>query len=111
MKAVIGIEEVRLYDTDPQATAKTARNLAGSRLRVTSCATAEEAIEGAHIIPTCTADKAYATILTENMVGAGIHINATGGDCPGKTELHPDILARSRHFVELDPQTAPQAET
>src|SRR3546814_8023250 len=36
MKAVIGIEEVRLYDTDPQATAKTARNLAGSRLRVTS---------------------------------------------------------------------------
>src|SRR3546814_8896000 len=86
MKAVIGIEEVRLYDTDPQATAKTARNLAGSRLRVTSCATAEEAIEGAHIITTCTADKAYATILTDNMVGAGIHINAIGGDCPGKTE-------------------------
>src|SRR3546814_19456605 len=56
MKAVIGIEEVRLYDTDPQATAKTARNLAGSRLRVTSCAPAEEAIEGAHIITTCPAD-------------------------------------------------------
>src|SRR3546814_15969414 len=50
MKAVIGIEEVRLYHTDPQATAKTARNLAGSRHRVTSYATAEAAIEGDHII-------------------------------------------------------------
>src|SRR3546814_10014410 len=110
MKAVIGIEEVRLYDTDPQATAKTARNLAGSRLRVTSCATAEEAIEGAHIITTCTADKAYATILTDNMVCAGIHINAIGGDCPGKTELHRDILARARTFVEFEPQTRIEGE-
>ena len=110
MKAAIGIEEVRLFDIDPAATAKTARNLANSGLRVTSCKTAEEAIENADIITTCTADKAFATILTDNMVGSGIHINAIGGDCPGKTELHRDILARASTFVEFEPQTRIEGE-
>ncbi|MGE8358170.1 MAG: ornithine cyclodeaminase, partial [Microvirgula sp.] len=52
-----------------------------------------------------TADKALATILTPDMIEPGMHINAVGGDCPGKTELHPDILARSRVVVEFEPQT------
>jgi ornithine cyclodeaminase len=110
MKAVVGVEEVRLYDIDPRATQKTARNLAGSGLRIVSCASSQEAIEGAQIITTCTADKAYATILTDNMVGTGIHINAIGGDCPGKTELHKDILARADTFVEFEPQTRIEGE-
>src|SRR3546814_16832434 len=67
-------------------------------------------IEGAQIVTTCTADKAYATILTDNMVGAGIHINAIGGDCPGKTELHRDILTRAATFVEFEPQTRIEGE-
>ncbi len=110
MKAVIGIEEVRLYDVDPRATAKTANNLRESGLRVVSCTNSQEAIQGADIITTCTADKAYATILTDNMVGAGVHINAIGGDCPGKTELHKDILARATTFVEFEPQTRIEGE-
>jgi ornithine cyclodeaminase len=110
MKAVIGIEEVRLFDIDPSATAKAARNLRDSGLRVVSCTSSQEAIEGAQIITTCTADKAYATILTDNMVGAGIHINAIGGDCPGKTELHRDILLRAKTFVEFEPQTRIEGE-
>jgi ornithine cyclodeaminase len=69
------------------------------------CGTPEEAIEGAGIITTCTADKSCATILTDNMVGAGVHINAIGGDCPGKTEVAPAILRRSDIFVEYAPQT------
>ncbi|RYY23279.1 MAG: ornithine cyclodeaminase [Sphingomonadales bacterium] len=110
MKAVVGIEEIRLYDVDPEATAKTARNLARSGLHIVSCASTEEAIEGAHIITTCTADKACARILTDNMVGSGIHINAIGGDCPGKTELHRDILVRATTFVEFEPQTRIEGE-
>ncbi|KIC48993.1 ornithine cyclodeaminase [Tateyamaria sp. ANG-S1] len=105
MQAIAGIEEVRLYDTDPAATAKCAANLAGTGLRVTQCKTAEDAIQGAQILTTCTADKAYATILTDNMVGAGVHINAIGGDCPGKTEIAPAILKRGDIFVEYPPQT------
>jgi ornithine cyclodeaminase len=110
MKAVIGIEEVRLYDIDPDATAKVARNLVNSGLRVVACSSGQDAIEGAQIITTCTADKAYATILTDNMVGAGVHINAIGGDCPGKTELHKDILTRAQTFVEFEPQTRIEGE-
>ena len=109
-KAICGIETVRLYDIDPAATAKCARNLAASGLKVVSCASGQEAMEGAQIITTCTADKQNATILTDNMVGAGVHINAIGGDCPGKTELHADILRRSDIFVEYPPQTRVEGE-
>ncbi|MEX0319190.1 MAG: ornithine cyclodeaminase [Ruegeria sp.] len=109
-KALCGIDTARLYDTDPAATAKCAANLAGKGLTVVSCKTAEEAIEGAQIITTCTADKKYATILTDNMVGPGVHINAIGGDCPGKTELHRDILLRSEIFVEYPEQTRVEGE-
>lgn len=110
MKAVLGINHVRLFDIDPKATEKTQRNLEGSGLHVTACATSQAAIEGAQIITTCTADKQYATILTDNMVGAGVHINAIGGDCPGKTELHRDILSRADTFVEYPPQTRIEGE-
>ena len=109
-QAVCGIETVRLYDIDARATQKAARNLAGRGLNVIACTTPEAAIEGAEIITTCTADKQYATILTDNMVGAGVHINAIGGDCPGKTELHRDILLRSSIFVEYPEQTRIEGE-
>ena len=110
MKAIAGITEVRLYDIDPDATAKCAQNLAGQDIKVVACKTAEEAILGAQIITTCTADKQYATILTDNMVGAGVHINAIGGDCPGKTELAPAIVARATTFVEYPEQTRIEGE-
>ncbi|WP_424179847.1 ornithine cyclodeaminase [Yoonia sp. TsM2_T14_4] len=110
VKAVCGISHVRLYDLDPAATAKCARNLEGLGLQVTQCTTPEEAIEGAQVITTATADKDMQTILTDNMVGAGVHINAIGGDCPGKTELHRDIVARSSIFVEYPPQTRIEGE-
>ncbi|QLF71639.1 ornithine cyclodeaminase (plasmid) [Peteryoungia desertarenae] len=110
MKAVLGLETVRLFDIDQRATEKVLRNLAGSGLDVIACNSAETAIEGAQIITTCTADKQYATILTDNMIGSGVHINAIGGDCPGKTELHRDILLRADTFVEYPPQTRVEGE-
>ncbi len=110
MKAVVGIDTVRLYDIDKGATDKAARNLSDQGLNVVKCATPEEAMEGAQIITTCTADKQYATILNDNMVGEGVHINAIGGDCPGKTELAPAILHRSSIFVEYPPQTRVEGE-
>jgi ornithine cyclodeaminase len=109
-KSVCELSEIRLYDLDPFATAKCAANLAGRGLKIVACQTAQEAILGAQIITTVTADKQYATILTDNMVGAGVHLNAVGGDCPGKTELHRDILLRSEIFVEYPPQTRIEGE-
>ncbi|MCH2248344.1 MAG: ornithine cyclodeaminase [Cognatishimia sp.] len=110
MQAILGIETVKLYDIDPKATAKCAANLAGTGLNVVTCTSPEAAIEGAQILTTCTADKQYATVLSDNMVGEGVHINAIGGDCPGKTELAAGILARSEVFVEFPPQTRIEGE-
>ena len=56
-KAVCGIEEVRFYDIDPDATRKCLTNLAGRGLRLTACKSPQEAIEGARIITTVTAGK------------------------------------------------------
>ena len=110
MHALCGIDRLRLYDIDGAATRKLMQNLDGFGFEMTACDTPEEAMEGAGIITTCTADKQYATILTDNMVGSGVHINAIGGDCPGKTELHRDILTRSDVFVEYPPQTRIEGE-
>ena len=110
LKAVCGIDTVRLYDIDPAATDKCAANLAGHGITVVKCKTPEDAIEGADVITTATADKKMQTILTDNMVGAGVHINAIGGDCPGKTELHRDIVARASMFVEYPEQTRIEGE-
>lgn len=109
-KAILGVDHLRLYDIDPLASRKCEANLRGLGFSITICDSAEQAVEGADIITTVTADKQYATILTDNMVGPGVHINAIGGDCPGKTELHRDILLRSDIFVEYPPQTRIEGE-
>ncbi|WP_334134793.1 ornithine cyclodeaminase [Tepidimonas sp.] len=102
---LLGIRELRLFDIDPAATDKLIANLADSGLTLTRCASTAEAVRGADIVTTVTADKTNATILTPEMVEPGMHINAVGGDCPGKTELHADVLRGARVFVEYAPQT------
>ncbi|MEQ5842063.1 ornithine cyclodeaminase [Paraburkholderia acidicola] len=105
-RAMLGIDEVRVFDIDPAATDKLIRNLSGFRgLRIVRSANAAEAVRGADIVTTATADKANATILTPEMIEPGMHINAVGGDCPGKTELHADVLKGARVIVEFEPQT------
>lgn len=104
-KTLCGIETIRLYDIDSAATDKVIKNLESSGIELIRCHSAKEAVEGAEIITTCTADKQYATILTDDMITPGVHINAIGGDCPGKTELDKKILLRSDIFVEYTPQT------
>lgn len=102
---VLGINTIRLYDIDPQAIDKCRKNLADKGLNITTCSSVQEVVQGADIITTCTADKKNATILTSDMVPAGVHINAIGGDCPGKTELDPQLLNRADVFIEYEPQT------
>jgi ornithine cyclodeaminase len=103
---LLGIDTLRLYDVDTAATAKLMRNLRTTPgLRVVVCGSVAEAVAGSDIVTTATADKARAAILTPGMIEPGMHLNAVGGDCPGKTELHPGVLERGRVFVEYEPQT------
>lgn len=102
---MLGIEELRIFDVDANAMTKLKRNLKRfPGLKVIEASSAA-AVKGADIVTTCTADKTWATILTPDMVEPGMHINAVGGDCPGKTELHADVLRAAKIFVEFEPQT------
>ena len=107
----LGIDEIAVYDIDPGATEKLVRNLAGcAGLRIRRATSTADAVRGADIVTTVTADKAYATILTPDMIEPGMHVNAVGGDCPGKTELHADVLRQARVVVEYEPQTRVEGE-
>jgi ornithine cyclodeaminase len=113
---LLGVQELRLYDVDPRATDKLLRNLAAQPelqgLRCVRAASTAEAVRGADIVTTITADKRNAVILTPEMIEPGMHLNAVGGDCPGKTELHPELLRRSdlRVVVEFEPQSRQEGE-
>jgi ornithine cyclodeaminase len=108
-KAVNGIRRLRVFDIDLAATEKFRANLVPHGFEIEVAASAE-AVLSADIITTVTADRLRATILSDNMVGAGVHINAVGGDCPGKTELQREILLRADVFVELPEQTRIEGE-
>src|SRR3546814_12316792 len=79
-------------------------------LTVAEAGSATQAVRGADIVTTVTADKTYATILTPDMIEPGMHLNAVGGDCPGKTELHRGILAAASTFVQFEPQSRVQCD-
>ena len=105
----LGITELRVFDVDRRATDKLVANLAPyvqqGAVRIVRAASIREAVRGADMVTTLTADKANATILTDDLIEPGMHLNAVGGDAPGKTELQPSILLRSKVFVECAPQT------
>lgn len=113
---MLGIRELRVFDVDPIATAKLERNLRAmpwlADLNVTRTSSSSEACKGADIVTTVTADKRKAVILTPPMIKPGMHLNAVGGDCPGKTELHADILRMPnvRVAVEYEPQSRIEGE-
>ena len=113
---MLGIRELRLFDIDGAASAKLEANLRAlpelADLRVVRASSTADACRTADIVTTVTADKRNAVILTPPMISAGMHLNAVGGDCPGKTELHADILrlAEARVFVEYEPQSRIEGE-
>lgn len=110
MRAVLGIEDLAVYDVDPAAIEKFRRNLEPLGFRIHAASSVDEAVADADIITTCTADKQQAKVLLNSQVKPGVHLNAIGGDCPGKTELESEILDRSTVFVEFPPQTRIEGE-
>ena len=113
---MLGIRELRIFDIDPGASAKLEHNLRSMHelrdLRVVRVTSSAAACQGADIVTTVTADKRNAVILTPPMISRGMHINAVGGDCPGKTELHGDVLRMKnlRVVVEYEPQSRIEGE-
>jgi ornithine cyclodeaminase len=107
---MLGVQEFRLFDVDSNATDKLLRNLASLGLQGRRCSSVATAVQGVDIITTVTADKTNATILLPEFITPSMHLNAVGGDCPGKTELHADILDMGTVFVEFTPQSRIEGE-
>ncbi|MEM7610968.1 MAG: ornithine cyclodeaminase [Pseudomonadota bacterium] len=105
-----GVTDIRYYDVDPDAMAKYARNMRGHPLRLVACDSIDAAVEGADIISTVTADKANRTVVSRRHLSPGVHFNGVGGDCPGKTELAPDMLSDLKIAVEYEPQSRIEGE-
>lgn len=112
--SLVGVRRLRVFDTDRRATAKLQRNLQpyvdAGRLAIEACASTAEAVQGSDIVTTATADKSHAAILASGLIAPGMHLNALGGDCPGKTELDPTILQHAHVFVEYAPQSRLEGE-
>lgn len=110
VRAAAGVNDVTVFDVDPQASTKFKRNLEPLGFRVDVALAADDCVQGADIITTCTANKANAIVLDDASVRAGVLINGIGGDCPGKTELDPRTVERARVVVEYEPQTRIEGE-
>lgn len=109
-QAIIGIEEIRVYDPDERAIDKFMANAAGFGLKLVRAPSVEAAVSGADIVTVCTAVKGKVAVVSAEMLSPGTHINAIGGDCTGKTELHRNILEVGKYFVEFTPQTRVEGE-
>ncbi|HEX3082206.1 MAG TPA: ornithine cyclodeaminase, partial [Candidatus Saccharimonadia bacterium] len=107
---VRGLTEVRFFDIDRAAMDKFERNMADSGMKLVRCRSAREAVTGADIITVCTACKAHVDVVKKAWVKAGAHINALGGDCPGKTELERTLLPGARVVVEYFEQSYVEGE-
>src|SRR5699024_6677900 len=119
-RAVLGIDQLQVFDVDETAVEKVRRNLEPLGFSVQLAESVDEAVEGADVITTCTADKARAAVLRREQaraalrrheqVRAGLHVQAIGGDCPRKPELDPAMLEAARVVVEYAPQTRIEGE-
>lgn len=107
---LLGIEELALFDIDRAASEKLAKNLANTSLKIEIFDTVAQAVKNADIITTVTAEYSKANIITPEMIEAGMHINAVGGDNINKTELHIDVVKNATVYVEFEPQTRIEGE-
>lgn len=107
---VLPLTELRCYDIQPARIQHLRANLAPYGLRVQGCNSIAEALDSADLVTTATAAKRHQRLLTPDSVRAGMHINAIGGDCPGKTELDPCLIEAARVIVEYEPQTRVEGE-
>ena len=108
--AALDIQHIQYFDIDDNAMTKFSNNLKNYHFDLVACEDAAATLNGVDIIITATAEKIQARILKNEWVESGVHINAIGGDCSGKTELDPDILHRSKIVVEYLEQTKQEGE-
>ena len=104
------IKQVYLYDIDPMAVKKTIANIEHLGLEVIVVHSAKQVAKHADILITATAAKEQVVLLHRDDIRPGTHINAIGGDCPGKTEWDIREFIDDKIIVEYLPQAQIEGE-
>jgi len=107
---ILPIEKVYFHDIDARAMEKFARHMQAYPFELIPCSRSEEAVTAADLLITATARRARVSVLSLHQVQSGTHIHAMGGDCAGKTELDPALLAKSKIVVEYMAQCRREGE-
>jgi ornithine cyclodeaminase/alanine dehydrogenase-like protein (mu-crystallin family) len=94
-----GFGHVRVWGRDKQKAAACAADLAAPGCEAVAVTTAREAVNGAHVVLTCTASRE--PLVELGWLAAGAHVTAVGSDGEGKQELDPEIL-RAAHVLAVD---------
>jgi len=94
------LEKIRIWDLQPDAAKSFAKeiNLTTSRVNATPVDTAQVAVKESNIVVTTT--PSTRPIILNDWVANGTHFNCIGADAPGKEELDPAILKRSKIVVD-----------
>jgi len=95
------LKEVRVWsrteDTKRKFVAET-QQAYGDSFQVVPAKSVRKAVEGADIVVTTTPSRK--SLLMNDMVSPGMHINCIGADAVGKEELDPNILKRAKIIVD-----------
>ncbi len=112
MKQLFDIKTIRYFDRDTAAMQKFAANFKNSDMELIACSNGTEVVDGIDILTTCICEKAHVELFPYSAIkdNKRLFINAIGGDCPGKTELDPEIMRNARIVVEFFKQTKYEGE-
>jgi alanine dehydrogenase len=94
------IEEVRVWDIDEKASVKYTEEMKarGNQELICSVKSVRDAVQEAEIVVTATPSRK--PLVSAEWIDAGTHINCIGADAPGKQELDPRILLKSKIVVD-----------
>lgn len=99
ISSVLALKQVNVWDIKPEFAERFVSGHRGEcEFDLMASRTVEECIEEADVI--CTVTPARSPVIKDEWVKEGQHINAIGADAPGKQELDPRILRRSRVIVD-----------
>lgn len=110
LASVFDIQSVKYFDIDPKAMQKFCQNLKDENFELIACQDIKSTVKNVDVITTATAMRKHASLLDHDSIYPGLHINSIGGDSPGKTELHRDLLDRTKIVVEYLPQSMLEGE-
>lgn len=113
--AIFPLSKIYYYDIDEKAMQKFAKNISEFK-HITASLVAtnnvQDAVKNADIIITATTVIGNKPLLEIASIKNNVHVQAIGGDCPGKNEITSDLMQHAyKVIVEYPPQTYHEGES